>query len=196
MYSSGNPTNIANPINDASFQFDIKTSGGRLILYETTLCKIIPWDFVKSDNLDPLDLLGSYDVNDIQLICCQADASTLWLVPSVVQKQFIQSLYGDVMDMKFSWILSRDRPKGKEKVKFDKSVDPLNLPKPSEVAGVINGSFNSFRVYNIYPRIFRVTGSAEVRPFDLAVCFLTLFVFLQLLVNITCDAHNAFIVLI
>ncbi|KAH6757193.1 hypothetical protein C2S51_038883, partial [Perilla frutescens var. frutescens] len=50
-------------------------------------------------------------------------------------EQFIQSLYS-AMDMKFAWILTRDRPKGKEKV------------------------------YNIYPRIFRVTGAGEVRPFD------------------------------
>ncbi|KAH6827652.1 piezo-type mechanosensitive ion channel component [Perilla frutescens var. hirtella] len=165
MYSSGNPTNIANPINDASFQFDIKTTGGRLILYQTTLCEILPWDKVKSDDLDPQQYLDSYNVNDIQLICCQADASSLWLVPGVVQKQFIQSLYS-AMDMKFAWILTRDRPKGKEKVKYDKNVDPSDLPKPSEVEGVLNGSFDSFRVYNIYPRIFRVTGAGEVRPFD------------------------------
>lgn len=181
MYSSGNPTNIANPINDASFQFDIKTTGGRLILYQTTLCELIPWDKVKSDDLDPQHYLDSYNVNDIQLICCQADASTMWLVPGVVQKQFIQSLYSDLMDMKIAWILARDRPKGKEKVKYDKSVDPLYLPKPSEVEGVLNGSFSSFRVYNIYPRIFRVTGSGEVRPFDQEVYFLTFSILLQIL---------------
>lgn len=164
MYSSGNPTNIANPINDARFQFDIQTtSGGRLTLYQTTLCKRTPWNSVDSD--DPEHYLDLYNVADIQLICCQADASTLWLVPDVVQKQFIQSLYND-MDMKFSWLLTRDRPKGKETVKYEKSVDPSNLPRPSEVEGVLNGSFSSFRVNNIYPRFFRVTGSGEVRPFD------------------------------
>lgn len=177
MYSSGNPTNIANPINDASFQFDIKTTGGRLILYETTLCEIVPWDKVKSADLDPQNYLDLYNVNDIQLICCQADASTLWLVPPVVQKQFSQSLYGE-MEMKFTWILTRDRPKGKERVKYDKSVDPSNLPKPSDVEAVLNGSSSSFRVYDIYPRIFRVTGSGEVRPADQAVCSETFFVLL------------------
>ncbi|KAG6429158.1 hypothetical protein SASPL_107200 [Salvia splendens] len=167
MYSSGNPTNIANPVNDASFQFEIKTNGGRLILYQTTLCEIIPWDKVQSNDVDPQNYLDSYNANDIQLICCQADASTLWLVPAVVQKQFIQSLYGG-MEMKISWIVTRDRPKGKEKVKYDKSVDPSNLPDPSEVERVLNGSSasSSFRIYNIYPRNFRVTGSGEVRPVD------------------------------
>ncbi|XP_057780295.1 piezo-type mechanosensitive ion channel homolog isoform X2 [Salvia miltiorrhiza] len=165
MYSSGNPTNIANPINAASFQFEIKTTGGRLILYQTTLCEIIPWEKVKSSDVDPQNYLESYNANDIQLICCQADASSLWLVPGVVKKQFIPSLYVD-MEMKFSWILTRDRPKGKEKVKYDKGVDPSSLPRASEVEGVLNGSWSSFRVYNIYPRNFRVTGSGEIRPVD------------------------------
>ncbi|KAL8513510.1 hypothetical protein ACS0TY_012829 [Phlomoides rotata] len=163
MYSSGNPTNIANPINDARFQFDIKTSGGKLTLYQTTLCERIPWNSLNAD--DPEHYLDLYNVADIQLICCQADASTLWLVPDVVQKQFIQSLYSD-MDMKFSWLLTRDRPKGKETVKYEYNVDRSNLPTPSEVEGVLNGSFSSFRVNNIYPRFLRVTGSGEVRTFD------------------------------
>ncbi|KAL2236513.1 UNVERIFIED_CONTAM: Piezo-type mechanosensitive ion channel [Sesamum indicum] len=167
MYSSGNPTNIANPINDASFQLDIKTNGGRLTLYQTTLCERIAWDNVNADaDLDLQHYLDSYNVKDIQLICCQADASSLWLVPDVVQKHFIRSLNSSSMDIRFSWVLMRDRPKGKEMVKYDRSVDPSNLPKPSEVEAVLNGSLSSFRIYNIYPRFFRVTGSGEIRPFE------------------------------
>lgn len=167
MYSSGNPSNITNPINDASFQFNIKTDGGRSTLFQMTLCKRIAWDHVNATgDLDPQYYLSSYNVNDIQLICCQADASTLWFVPDAVQKQFIQSLSTTSMDMKYSWVLMRDRPKGKETVKYEKNVDPLDLPKASEVEGVLNGSFSSFRVHNIYPRFFRVTGSGEVRPFE------------------------------
>ncbi|GFQ02354.1 piezo-type mechanosensitive ion channel homolog [Phtheirospermum japonicum] len=167
MYSSGNPTNIANPINDASFQLDIKTDGGRLTLYQTTLCEKIAWDQLNANaDLDPQHYLDSYNVNDIQLICCQADASNLWLVPDVVQRQFIRSLNSGSMDIKFSWVLTRDRPKGKETVKYERSVDPSDLPTPSEVEGVLNGSFSSFRIYKIYPRFFRVTGSGEVRPFE------------------------------
>ncbi|KAL2507716.1 Piezo-type mechanosensitive ion channel-like protein [Forsythia ovata] len=169
MYSSGNPTNITNPINDASVQFDIRTKGGRLTLYQTTLCEKLSWVQLNANvDLDPHDYLDSYNVNDIQLICCQADASTLWLVPDLVQRRFIQSLNSS-MDMKFSWVLTRDRPKGKETVKYERSVDPSDLPEPSEVEGVLNGSISSFRVHNILPRYFRVTGSGEVRPFEQAV---------------------------
>ncbi|XWS31628.1 hypothetical protein CRYUN_Cryun23aG0092700 [Craigia yunnanensis] len=168
MYSSGNPTNIANPIKDASFQTDISTGGGRLTLYQTTLCEKIQWDKLNSDvNLDPLNYLDTYNKNDIQLICCQADASILWLVPDVVQRRFIQFLDWDMdMGITSSWLLSRERPKGKEVVKYDISVDSKDLPERSDVQKVLNGSTNSFRIYNLYPRYFRVTGSGEVRPFE------------------------------
>ncbi|KAJ0581861.1 putative Piezo family protein [Helianthus annuus] len=166
MYSSGNPTNIANPINDASIQFDIKTDGGRLMLYQTTLCSITPWtDFDSSVDLDPHGYLESYNVNDIQLICCQADATDLWLVPNVIQTRFSQSIDKN-MDMKFSWILTRDRPKDKEVVKFGQNLAHSDLPDPSAVKQVLEGSSDTFRVNNTYPRYFRVTGSGEVRVFD------------------------------
>lgn len=169
MYSSGNPTNIANPINDASVQLDIKTDGGRLTLYQTTLCQRIPWDQISNyNNLDPDGCLDAYNEYDIQLICCQADSSSLWLVPDAVQRRFTQS-FNSNMEIKFSWVLARDRPKGKEVVKYDLTVDP---PQPSKVEKVINGSASSFRVENIYPRFFRVTGSGDVRPFEKQVCFI------------------------
>ncbi|XP_027363086.1 piezo-type mechanosensitive ion channel homolog isoform X4 [Abrus precatorius] len=168
MYSSGNPTNIANPIKDVSFQVDIKTVSGRLNLYQTTLCERIRWDSLNSDvNPDPYGYLDAYNKNDIQLICCQADASTLWLVPLVVRTRLIQSLEWNAdMEIFFTWMLSRDRPKGKEVVKYEKSVDPQYLPRQSDVQKVLNGSMNSFRIYNVYPRYFRVTGSGDVRPLE------------------------------
>ncbi|XP_030947959.1 piezo-type mechanosensitive ion channel homolog isoform X1 [Quercus lobata] len=168
MYSSGNPTNIVNPVKDASVQIDIKTASGRLTLYQTTLCEKIPWDQFNDDiDLDPQSFWDTYNENDIQLICCQADASILWLVPSVVQTRFIQSLDWDTdMDIIFTWVLTRDRPKGKEVVKYERTIDPVDLPMRSDVQKVLNGSMNSFRIYNVYPRYFRVTGSGDVRPLE------------------------------
>lgn len=168
IYSSGNPTNIANPIKDASVQVDIKTVGGRLTLYQTTLCEKLPWDIIDSDfDLDPHGYFDTYNKNDIQLICCQADASVLWLVPNVVQMRFIQSLDRDMdMDIIFTWVLTRDRPKGKEVVKYEKIVSPPDLPKQSDIQRVLNGSTNSFRIYNLYAKHLRVTGSGEVRSFE------------------------------
>ncbi|CAN1234108.1 Piezo-type mechanosensitive ion channel homolog, partial [Linum perenne] len=168
IYSSGNPTNIANPIKDARVQIDIKTYGGRLTLYQTTLCEKLDWERVNSAaNLDPHGYLDAYSNGDIQLVCCQPDSSVLWLVPDVVQNRFIQSLDWEMeMDIVFIWVLTRDRPKGKEVVRYERVVDPLDLPSRSDVQKVLNGSANSFRIYNVYPRYFRVTGSGDVRPFE------------------------------
>lgn len=168
MYSSGNPTNIANPIKDASVLIDIKTRGGRLTLYQTTLCEKLQWDQLNMEvDHDPEGYLDTFDKNDIQMICCQADASALWLVPDVVQSRFIKSLDWDKdMDIIFTWVLYRDRPKGKELVRYERFVDPLDLPKRSDVQRVLNGSSNSFRIHNIYPRYFRLTGSGDIRPLE------------------------------
>ncbi|KAM3704955.1 hypothetical protein ACB098_03G044800 [Castanea mollissima] len=163
MYSSGNPTNIANPIKDASVHIDIETVSGRLKLFETTLCEKISWDELDAHkNLDPQGHLSEYNENDIQLICCQADASTLWDVPPVVQARFVKSLRLS-MDIVFSWQFTRERPKGKEVVKYGLTIQDQDLPRSSEVMKVLNGSTNSFTIYNVYPRYFRVTGSGDVR---------------------------------
>ncbi|XP_038705032.1 piezo-type mechanosensitive ion channel homolog isoform X2 [Tripterygium wilfordii] len=167
MYSSGNPTNIANPIKDASVRIDIKTVSGRLTLFQTTLCKKISWEEAGDSNLnlDPQGYLTAYSGKDIQLICCQADASTMWLVPPIVQARYMKSLTGS-MGITFSWQFTRDRPKGKEVVKYELVVQDQDLPKASQVIKVLNGSTNSFTIYNVYPRYFRVTGSGDVRSLE------------------------------
>lgn len=163
MYSSGNPSNIANPIKDASVQIDLHALGGRLSLFQTTLCKKISWDEVDAHvNLDPHGYLSEYNKQDIQLICCQADASTSWLVPPVVQNKFSQSLQRS-MKFVFSWQFTRNRPKGKEVVKYDLHIHEHDLPRPVEVMGVLNGSVSTLRIRNVYPKYFRVTGSGDVR---------------------------------
>ncbi|KAJ1383540.1 hypothetical protein SESBI_43300 [Sesbania bispinosa] len=78
--------------------------------------------------------------------------------------QFLE-LYTD-MEIFFTRIFSRDRPKGKEVVKYERLVDPQYLPPQSDVQKVLNGSANSFRIYNAYPRYFHVTGSGDVRPLE------------------------------
>ncbi|KAL5566153.1 hypothetical protein UlMin_029317 [Ulmus minor] len=170
MYSSGNPTNIANPIKDASVQIDIRTVTGKLTLFETTLCEKIPWDKLGTDikKLDPHGYLSIYNTQDIQLICCQADASSLWVVPPVVQARYMKSLQWG-MNMVFYWQFTRDRPKGKEVVRYELKILDKDLPTSSEVIKVLNGTTNSFTIQNLYPRYFRVTGSGDVRFLENAV---------------------------
>ncbi|KAK2649254.1 hypothetical protein Ddye_016743 [Dipteronia dyeriana] len=81
--------------------------------------------------------------------------------------RFIQTLGWDMeIDISFARVLTRDRSKGKELVKFEKTVDPPDLPKPSDVRKVLNGSTGSFRINNLYSRYFRVIGSGDVRPIE------------------------------
>lgn len=173
IYSSGNPTNIANPIIDVSVKIDIKALGGRLTFFQTTACEKIPWKYLKAYNdVDPLDYLGAYNVEDIQLICCQPDASTMWLVPPPVQSRFVRSLeetemiFGK-MELILNWDFLRARPKGKELVKYESPVE--QCPSVENVKQVLNGSAHSLRITDAYPRYFRVTGSGEVRRLESSV---------------------------
>ncbi|XP_062211094.1 piezo-type mechanosensitive ion channel homolog isoform X1 [Phragmites australis] len=173
IYSSGNPTNIANPIIDVSVKIDIKAFGGRLTFFETTACEKIPWKSLKVyDDVDPLDYLGAYNVDDIQLICCQPDASTMWLIPPPVQSRFIRSLgetemlFGK-MEVILNWDFLRARPKGKELVKYESPIE--HCPSVDDVKQVLNGTANSFSIIDAYPRYFRVTGSGEVRRLEAAI---------------------------
>lgn len=168
MYSSGNPTNIANPILDVKVQIDIKAAGGRLTLFRTSLCERYsskPLEFY--EKIGPRHYLEMYNVDDIQLICCEADASTLWLVPPVVVQRYMTSL-GPDLQIIFTWVFGRERPKGKESVKYELAVQ--NPPTPDEVIEVLNGTAVSFRLNDAYPRYFRVTSSGEVRRLEQTVC--------------------------
>lgn len=186
MYSSGNPTNIANPIKDASIRIDIKTVNGKLTLFETTLCKKSSWDELDSNiDLDTQGYLRAYNEKDIQLICCQADARSLWLVPPVVQASYMKSLRWS-MDIIFTWQLTRDRPKGKEVVTYELIVQDEDLPTYLEVMEVLNGTANSFRIHNVYPRYFRLTGSGDVRFLEESVCFFFVVVLLPTLMTMNC----------
>ncbi|XP_078441364.1 piezo-type mechanosensitive ion channel component [Wolffia australiana] len=165
IYSSGNPTNIENPILDARVQIDVKTDAGRLALYHTSMCQRVDYANIQA-NLDPDNLLNSYNVRDIQLICCQEDASSTWTVPAVVQNRFIGSI-DFKMQLVFSWFLTRDRPKGKETVKYEVSCGSLCV-NSSSVKDVLNGANVSFTIEDIYSRFFQVTGSGEVRLLKLS----------------------------
>ncbi|KAJ3671637.1 hypothetical protein LUZ60_007716 [Juncus effusus] len=166
IYSSGNPTNIANPVIDVSLQIDVKATGGRLTLYQTTACERIPWvDLDTNIDLDPDDYLDSYNEEDIQLICCQPDASTMWLIPPVVRKRYMQTLNETIDDLALivTWTFLRARPKGKESVKYESVVSSISA---DDLINVLNGTTSQFTIIDGYPRYFRVTGSGEIRRLD------------------------------
>ncbi|CAL9756267.1 unnamed protein product [Musa acuminata subsp. burmannicoides] len=171
IYSSGNPTNIANPVIDVSIQIDIKSAGGRLTLYQSAICEKFPWKSLGfHDKLAPHNYLDTYNVQDIQLICCQADASTVWLVPPIVQNRYAKSIDLNTSII-FTWIFIRERPKGKEAVKYESVVE--NCPCLSDIKQVLSGTSDSFNITDAYPKFFRVTSSGEVRPLEPTVTYIS-----------------------
>ncbi|XP_074563118.1 piezo-type mechanosensitive ion channel homolog isoform X1 [Curcuma longa] len=169
IYSSGNPTNIANPVIDVSIQIDIKSLGGRLTLYQSTICEKFPGSSL--GNYDILNLhnyLDTYNIDDIQLICCEADSSTIFMVPSIVQSRYARSIDQNTTII-FTWIFTRERPKGKEAVKYESNVE--NCPCLDNVKQVLSGTgtLDGFNIPDAYPQFFRVTSSGEVRPLEALV---------------------------
>ncbi|KAK8477921.1 hypothetical protein V6N11_014332, partial [Hibiscus sabdariffa] len=60
-------------------------------------------------------------------------------------------------------------PKEKEVVKHQLLVADQDLPTSAEVMQVLNGTASSFRILNIYPKYFRVTGSGDLRFLEQSV---------------------------
>lgn len=144
-----------------SVQIDIKANGGRLTPFQTTLCEILPYQSLEFSDKHYLD---NFNVQDIQLICCQSDASTMWLVPPVVQQTYIRSL-NSTLQFVLTWVFMRERPKGKEAVKSESFIEQSS----DELKQVLNGTERSIRLLNVYPRYFRVTSSGEVRRLEQTV---------------------------
>ncbi|KAJ1381083.1 Tetratricopeptide-like helical domain superfamily, partial [Sesbania bispinosa] len=106
---------------DAQEVFDKMTKRDVISLVELTVVYARSGDMNSAQNL--FDEMAVRDFVSwssmitayVKPICCQADASTLWLVPLVVRNRLMQSLelYTD-MEIFFTLILSRDKPKGKE----------------------------------------------------------------------------------
>ncbi|BBN02016.1 piezo-type mechanosensitive ion channel component 1/2 [Marchantia polymorpha subsp. ruderalis] len=173
-YSSGNPTNIINQINDVRARIEVKTAGGKFPIFQTGLCQV-PFleDVLQPDSTpepftDPYAFLtsSSYDIRDVQLICCEEDADSLWMIPPPTLKSLMDSIDDDIM-FQTRWEFNRDRPKGKEVAAVPSDVIGMNSSLiAQQLRQVLNGTLNSFRIANLYPRYFRIPGSGDVRVLE------------------------------
>jgi hypothetical protein len=168
IYSSGNPTNMANPVNDVRAGIQVKTGGGKFTLYETGLCHIHDLDTYP---LNQSRSLSSYAIRDVQIICCEPDAATLWLIPPRTLQSLIHSI--DIDDFSFIswWEFTRERPKGKEVTLWMNSVvNAENSIIGSQLKAVLNGTSDYVNIPDLYPEFFRVPGSGEVHSLEDEVC--------------------------
>ncbi|KAG0610440.1 hypothetical protein M758_7G065700 [Ceratodon purpureus] len=166
IYSSGNPTNMANPVNDVRAGIEVKTVGGKFPLYETGLCHIYN---LESPPEDSLSTLAAYDIRDVQIICCEHDAATLWQIPPSTLQSLIQSIHDGDLTFYAWWEFTRERPKGKELASWSEDVTTIEnnlFGVGSQLRAVLNGTLASVNIAELYPLFFRVPGSGEVRPLE------------------------------
>lgn len=159
MYSSGNPTNVANPILNVHAQIDINTQSGRFMLYQTSLCHVFYMEDLVSSGFSPDLYLQQYELRDVQLICCGADADSPWFVSPPALKRLTDLVEKD-FTVTARWDFSRQRPKTKEVASISSETFRSILDQD------FNGTFIAFKVPELYPRYFRVTSAGEVRMLE------------------------------
>lgn len=169
--SSGNPTNIVNGINYVRTSVDVTTRGGKLTLYETGLCQVPFLDELQEegrssetfDNLD--DILVSYETRDVQIICCEKDAESQWMVPPPTIRRLADSIDED-LNFQIRWEFHRDRPTGKEIASYTPPIEMNATLVAQQFRRVLNGTLSSVIIPNMYPRYVHVAGSGDVRVLD------------------------------
>ncbi|KAG0629955.1 hypothetical protein M758_1G142000 [Ceratodon purpureus] len=165
IYSNGNPTNTPNLVMDVHAGISVKTAGGVFKLYETGLCH----NHTMTDTKFPDEhraILAGYDPRDVQVICCEPDGASLWLIPPATLKSLIHSIDSD--DLLFScwWDFHRERPKEKELASYPLQPQQEINVLPDQLKAVLNGSSDSIFIENFYPQYFRVPGSGDVHMLE------------------------------
>ncbi|CAM6103082.1 unnamed protein product [Calypogeia fissa] len=171
IYSSGNPTNIVNKINDVRTRVELKTVGGTFNLYETGLCRV-PflgdlWEEGRSTESLDMGILFSSDPIDVQVICCEEDAESQWMVPPPTVRTLYEYIDDD-FTFQIEWEFHRTRPKGSQIAYYIPEKPPeMNVTEVAQqFRQVLNGTLSSVTVPSMYPRYLSVPGSGDVRPLD------------------------------
>ncbi|MCO5611380.1 hypothetical protein L7F22_065633 [Adiantum nelumboides] len=159
IYSSGNPTNFANPVLDAHVQIDLNTRSGKFTLYHTSLCSISSMEDLVESGVSSDSRLEDYDLEDVQLICCESDADNLWLVPPPTLRTLFSSMQDD-FSIIARWEFSRQRPKTKEIALFSNESSSFSLFQDS------SDNFTGLSISDLHPQYFRITSTGEVRMLE------------------------------
>lgn len=166
IYSSGNPTNSPNPVMDVHAGISVKTAGGVFKLYETGLCHNHTVTVV------PPAVAGYYP-RDIQVICCEPDAASYWLIPPATLKSLIRSIDSDDLVFSSWWDFHRERPKEKLLTTYPLQAQEVKNVTPDQLKAVLNGSTDSIYIKDLYPKYMRVPGSADVHKIDGSTSFVS-----------------------
>lgn len=127
----------------------VKTAGGVFKLYETGMCHNHTVTAVPS-------AISGYYARDVQVICCEPDGASLWLIPPATLKSLIRSIDSD--DLLFScwWEFHRERPKEKELISYPLQPQEQKNVLPDQLKAVLNGTADSIYIEQLYPLYMRV----------------------------------------
>lgn len=148
----------------------MKTAGGIFQLYQTGLCH----NHLLEDYQEPPKAIDNWlqrsavAKNDVQIVCCEPDAASLWLIPPRTLQSLIRSIDNDNFLFSAWWEFNRERPKGKELATYPSpwSARENHSQEGVQLKAVLNGTMKSIYIPNLYPRFFRVPGSGEVSPWE------------------------------
>lgn len=161
IYSSGNPTNTPNLVMDVHAGIAVKTAGGVFKLYETGLCHNHTLTGTRYPD-EHRSVLAGYDPRDVQVICCEPDGASLWLIPPSTLKSLIHSIDSDDLVFSSWWDFHRERPKEKELASYALQPQQDKNVLPDQLKAVLNGTSNSIYIDKLYPQYFRVPSSGDV----------------------------------
>lgn len=167
IYSSGNPTNGVNAIYDTRIHLEVRTSGGRFTLYETSLCQLPFMEDVVDRGIEPFssDVLLGYEMQDVQLLCCDSNSDFLWAVPAPALQHMIASI-NDEFELIAWWEFTRNRPKAKETAVYTSlQTVPLVFSDPDTVNGLketLRGNTHSVYLNATFPKYLRIPASGDV----------------------------------
>lgn len=165
IYSNGNPTNTPNLVMDVHAGISVKTAGGVFKLYETGLCH----NHTMPDKTYPDEhraVLIGYEPRDVQVICCEPDGASLWLIPPATLKSLIHSIDSDDLVFSCWWDFHRERPKEKELASYPLQPQLEMNVLPDQLKAVLNGSSDSIYIENFYPQYLRVPRSGDVHALE------------------------------
>lgn len=143
----------------------VKTAGGVFKLYETGLCHNHTLTGIRYPD-EHRSVLAGYEPRDVQVICCEPDGASLWLIPPSTLKSLIHSIDSDDLVFSSWWDFHRERPKEKELASYALQPQQDKNVLPDQLKAVLNGTSDSIYIDKLYPQYFRVPGSGDVHMLE------------------------------
>eukprot|EP00899_Mesostigma_viride_P028416 jgi/Mesvir1/875/Mv26589-RA.1 len=157
LFSTGNPTNLPNPVTSVHMSISVQTDDGRFTLYEAgDRRQMLPaWPA-----LHRVDPLREFEADQVQMVCGYPDGNTLWDLPPPMIRD-LQALLNNDTYLVVSWSFGRERPLDRRETGFE--VNWFG-DVAGQLRGVMNGSLESATFQGLYDAMWDLPGQGAPRP--------------------------------